>query len=193
MNGKASKFENRTTIIVGKVVKIDENGTANVEDFTLEVPYVRSTNKAIEVANGNLNPENNPMILVTVTEVKNEAPKKVEYSAGKLKEYARVSAVTEEEAHQVAQDGEIAIMGVWYEYNGQIWMLDKYQDDQYKTMNYSAISPAKYTKAEARQFVIMYAEEETGYEIIGVHGVTRREQPLWFIINENDREKCIKH
>lgn len=183
----AKRFEGRTTIIKGFIINLSEQ---TQKPFECVTGYTRSNDKAIQYAREALNIGENPMVVIAVTELVNEAPKPIKYNDGKIYDLAYNRFDSEDEANSAAEIDETVVKAItWYEIGAQIWALDT--EENYLTEWYADETPMNMTKQNAREFIRMSFADQTGYKVIGVHACEKKEKPMYCVITRENLQLCI--
>ena len=194
MTSKNNKrFANRETVVKGFVIDL-ANQTQT--PFEVKTAYTRSNDKAVAFARKAMQIDDNPQIIVAVTEIQNEAPKPIKYNESKIMDYCIAKFDDEEKAKKelaIAYDeNDYSIKSVrWFEYECAFWAYDKI-DDNYITDYCHDESPIGFTKVDMRSFMANSAHELTGYEILAIHNCTKKEVTRYCLIENNELDKCIE-
>ena len=184
-----NRFANRETVVKGFIINLAEQTQT---PFEVKTQYTRSNEKAVAFARKTLEIEDNPQIIVAVTEIENEAPKPVKYNEGKVYERAITRVETEAEAENLAEKYNARIRKIaWYEISGFIWYTTNYGD--YGTTFFKDETPVNMTKCDARAFVALsYEMANDDCKVIGVHDVKKTALDLYCVIDETELAKCIE-
>lgn len=185
---KNNRFANRVTTIKGETINLE---TLEKNQFELEIPYVRSFQKALEIATEKLSLNEDTIINPKKFEVINEPPKPIKYNDGKIYDLAYNRFDTEEEAKEASEidNTEMRVI-TWYEINGQIWAIDN--EENYITEFYADETPINMTKVNARDFLKMSYEDLNGNKVLGVHNCQKHEKPMFCVITSDNLQKCIE-
>lgn len=188
-NKNNKRFANRETILKGETVNLE---TLERSAFEITVPYVRSMQKALEVASEKLELNDDTIINPKKFEVINEAPKPIKYNNGKIYELAYNRFDTEDEAIEAAKaDVTQYRKTVYYEISGQVWAFDE-STKEYITEFYADETPINMTKRDMREFLRMSYESYRGSKAIGLHNIEKVEKPMYCVITSANLEKCIE-
>ena len=187
MTKNNNRFANRETVIKGFVIDL-ANQTQT--PFEVKTAYTRSNDKAVTFAREALEIDDNPQIIVAVTEIQNEAPKPIKYNDGKIYDLAYNRFDSENEAIEAANlDGSEVRAINWYEISAQIWAFDS--DGNYITEWYANETPANLTKQNARDFMKMSYEDFSGSKVLGIHACEKKEKPMYCVITSENLARCI--
>ena len=185
-NTRKNRFEGRETTIKGEYIN-DE--TMEKQAFEIVVPYVRSKDKALEKVYEVLQLSDDCIINARKLEIINEAPKPVRYSNGKLIDFALFTFDDENEANEACDDGKVVKQVSIYQVTAFVWAIDDHGD--YYTTLAKYETPVNITKANAREFVRMKFESETGDTFIALHDTKKHEVTRYAVLFGDDLEKCI--
>ena len=179
------RFDNRESIVKGFIIDTE---TQEFKPFVTKVSYVRSNEKAVKLVREQMN-ITEPEIIVSVSEVINEAPKPIKYNNIKIYELAYNRFNDEESAQNAANNDntEMRVITV-YEISGQIWALS---DNGYITESYTDEAFVSLTKLNAREFLKMSYEKFVGNKVLGIHGCNKHEKKVYCVITRENLQKCI--
>lgn len=184
-----NRFANRETVVKGFVINLAEQTQT---PFEVKTQYTRSNEKAVAFARETLQLDDNPQIIVAVTEIENEKAKPIKYNDGKIYENA-VAVYGEENDAQIAADenGGVVRKIAWYEISGWVWFNT--DDGEYGTTFFQDETPVNMTKCDSRAFVALGFEmAHENAKCIGVHNVEKRAVDLFCVIAETELAKCIE-
>lgn len=188
--------EERKTLVKGMVADAQ---LKTFEAFEVETAYTRSLEKAVKFASAILNPDNEPHIMVSVSEIVNEKAQRKVWNNAALYLESREMCMTEEEANELREDGEIVVKGFLYSFNTNIWAYNTVTQE-YVTEFYSWSGGNNSTAKDARAMLAMrYEEMHPNTRVIGMHmfetskGYTKAQDDVWYVINkEYAYEHCMK-
>ena len=176
--------ENRKSTVKGIIANPQ---TQTFEAFEIETPYTRSIPKAVEMAREYFQLAND--IMVSVTEIHNEALKPVVYDSQAVFDEMVADYETKENAEENCNENCSVIPYTMYQYEAQVWLFN---GDEYTTEFFTDNSPMKFGKVDTRGFIRIAAEQFFESKVIGIHDDKRFEEKRYAIV-ENDRlEFCIK-
>ena len=184
-----NRFANHETVVKGFIINLAEQTQT---PFEVKTQYTRSNEKAVAFAREALEIEDNPQIIVAVTEIENEKVKPIKYNKGKIYENA-IAVYGEENDAQIAADenGGVVRKIAWYEIGGWVWYITNY--GEYGTTFFQDETPVNMTKCDARAFVALsYEMANDDCKVIGVHDVRKRATDLFCVIDETELAKCIE-
>ena len=185
-NARKNRFEGRETTIKGEYIN-DE--TMEKQAFEIVVPYVRSKDKALEKVYEVLQLSDDRIINARKLEIINEAPKPIRYSNGKLIDFAVFMFDYEDDANEACDDGKVVKQVAIYQVTSMVWAIDG--AGEYYTTPVMYETPANITKANAREFVRMKFEDETGDTFIALHDTKKHEVTRYAVLFSDDLEKCV--
>lgn len=188
--------EERKTLVKGMVADAQ---LKTFEAFEVETAYTRSIEKAVKFASAILNPDNEPHIMVSVSEIVNEKAQRKVWNNSALYLESREMCMSEDEANELREDDEIVVKGFLYIFNTNIWAYN-IVTQEYVTEFYSWSSGNNSTAKDARALLAMrYEEMHPNTRVIGMHmfetpkGYTKAQYDVWFVINkEYAYEQCMK-
>lgn len=188
MTRNNNRFANRETTVKGVVINLD---TQTHDNFEVKTQYTRSNEKAVAYARKAMQIDDNPMIIVAVTELVNEAPKPVKYDNDKIYEMSYAHFDGKDDAQKAAEtDGTEMRVITWYEISAQIWAID--DGGNYITEWYADETSENMTKRDAREFVRMSYEDMNGFKVIGIHDCKKDEKPMYCVITTANLAKCVE-
>lgn len=173
--------------------------TQEFHPFEIATDYTRSIEKAIKLVAASINPDNDPNIMISVTEIVNEKATRKVWNNAALYIEAREMCMTEAEALEINDANELVIKGHLYGFETQIWAYNP-TTEEYITKPFSWTTGANVTAKDARAMLAMRFEEtHEGYKVLGMNhwstskGYTKAQDDVWFVINEDvARERCVK-
>lgn len=173
--------------------------TQEFNQFEIETDYTRSIDKAIKLVTESINPDNDPSIMISVTEIVNEKTQRKVWNNTALYIEAREMCMTETEANEIYEDGEIVVKGYLYGFETQIWAYNP-TSEEYVTQPFSWTTGANVTAKDARAMLAMRFEEmHKGFKVLGINhwstskGYTKAQDNVWFVIDADIAyERCIK-
>lgn len=182
---RANRFENRVTVLKGEVLNSE---TLVKNPFEIEVPYVRSVPTAMKSAEKALNLSEDEIIVKKSFEVINVTPKSVRYSNSKLADNAEAVYNSEEEALDACADGYAVKAVTVYTVHSVVWSIG---GDMYNTDKVSYETTSNITKADARAFVRMRFEKETGDTVLALHNTHKTDSTKFAVISNERLSACV--
>lgn len=186
MTKNNNRFANRETVVKGFIIN---TATQEFTPFEETISYTRSAQKAVELVREKMQLDNDPNIIVTVNEIVNEAPKPIKYNEGKIYDFSIAQYEEKEDAEKQLSDGYEVKEIRWFEYEAAYWATN---GEEYITDFVHDESPIGFTKVDMRAFLVMSAEQLTGFKVIGIHNETKRETKRYCVIETTNLEKCIE-
>lgn len=186
MTKNNKRFANRETTVKGFIINTNSQEFTPFEEV---ISYARSAQKAVELVREKMQLDNDPSIVVTVNEIVNEAPKPIKYNESKIYEFSVAKYNKKEDAEKECPDGYEVKEIRWFEYESAYWAVN---GEEYVTDFVHDESPVGFTKVDMRAFLVMSAEQLTGFKVIGIHNETKHETKLYCVIKSIDLEKCIE-
>lgn len=188
--------EERKTLVKGMIADAQ---LKTFEAFEVETAYTRSLEKAVKFASAILNPDNEPHIMVSVSEIVNEKAQRKLWNNTALYLEARKMCMSEEEANDIREDDEIVVKGFLYTFYTNVWAYN-IDTHEYITEFYSWSSGYNSTAKDARAVLAMrYEKMHPNTRVIGMHtfetskGYTKAQDNVWYVINkEFAYEHCMK-
>ena len=160
--------------------------TKSFEEFEVETAYTRSEIKACELAREALNLENRA-IMVSVTEIINEAVKPIVYDAQSLIDFA--DAVYDYDNDAEPTETQTVVEFVKYIYTAQIWAVS---GEDYTTESWEYESTVKLGKVDTRAAIAMnYEHENKNWKVLAVHN-DKREQVKRYALIEREALANVK-
>lgn len=187
-NKNNKRFANRETTLKGETINLE---TMEKNTFEIVVPYVRSKDKAMDIASEKLELNDDTIINPKKFEIINETPKPIKYNDSKIYELSYMHYDNENDAKNTAEIDQTEFKAItWYEISCAVWAVDA--DNNYSTEFYADETPINMTKCDQRDFMRMSYEASSGLKVIGIHGCIKREKPIYCVIASDKLEKCIE-
>ena len=186
MTKNNKRFADRETVVKGFIIN---TATQEFTPFEETISYARSAQKAVELVREKMQLDNDPNIIVTVNEIENEKPKPIKYNESKIYDFSIAHYQDKEDAEAQLSDGYEVKEIRWFEYEAAYWAVN---GEEYVTDFVHDESPISFTKVDMRAFLVMSAEQLTGFKVIGIHDETKRETKRYCVIETANLEKCIE-
>ena len=172
--------------------------TQEFNQFSVVTEYTRSTEKAVKLASAIINPDNDPAIMISVSELVQEKSARRYYDNAALYLEASQMCIDENEAKEQCKDGETIVKGLLYSYNTHVFYFDM-DANEYKVTPFSWNSGANITAKDCREMLAMRFEEtHKNCKVIAMHewgnqrGYVKYQDTVWYILNAEQLEHCIK-
>ena len=172
--------------------------TQEFNQFEIETDYTRSIEKAVKLAKAIINPDNNPAIMVSVSDIVNEKASRKYYDNAAMYLEAAQMCIDEEEAKNECKENETIVKGFYYSYNTHVFYFDM-NANEYKVAPFSWDSGANITARDCRAMLTMRFEEtHNGCKVITMHewgnskGYTKSQDTVWYILTPEQLERCMK-
>ena len=186
MTKNSKRFADRETTVKGFIINTNSQEFTPFEEV---ISYARSAQKAVELVREKMQLDNDPSIVITVNEIVNEAPKPIKYNESKIYDFSVGRYYEKEDAEKQCPDGYEVKEIRWFEYEAAYWATN---GEEYITDFVHDESPIGFTKVDMRAFLVMSAEQLTGFKVIGIHGETKHETKRYCVIESAYLEKCIE-
>lgn len=191
---RTNKAERKTTV---KGIWANAN-TQEFNQFEVVTEYTRSTEKAVKLASEILNPDNDPAIMVSVSELIQEKAARKYYDNAAMYLTARQTCMTEEEAKEQCNEDETIVKGFFYTYHTCVFYFNTIENE-YAVTPFTWTSGANSTARDCRAMLAMRFEEiYGGCKVIDMHewgtskGYTKTQDTAWFILTPEQLERCLK-
>lgn len=172
--------------------------TQEFNPFEIETDYTRSIEKAVKLANAIINPDNNPFIMVSVSEIVNEKAARKYYDNASMYLEALQMCLSKEDAENEVKEGEFIVKGTVYNFETQVFAYNL-ESNSYITRPFSWSCGNNVTARDARAMLAMrYEETHQNERVICVHdwstskGYSKAQDEVWFILNDEIAQRCIK-
>lgn len=172
--------------------------TQEFNQFEIVTDYTRSIDKAVKLASEIINPDNDPAIMISVSEIVNEKAQRKVYDNAAMYLEAEQMCIDEEEAKEQCKENETIVKGFFYSYNTHVFYFDM-NENEYKVAPFSWDSGANITARDCRAMLAMRFEETNkGCKVVAMHewsnnkGFTKAQDTVWYILTPEQLETCTK-
>lgn len=172
--------------------------TQEFNQFSVVTEYTRSTEKAVKLASAIINPDNDPAIMVSVSELVQEKKASKYFDNSALYLESDLMAFDENEARENCKDGQTVVKGTVYSYHTNVFYYDiktgKYNAEPFY-WSYGANVTAKDCRA---MLAIRFEEMNENCKVIALDewgttkGYEKYQSTVWYVIDDEKLERCIK-